>query len=244
MAGVTGPVYLPRWLPDGRIAYIESTSSDGSTSELRYVAAPPPPPPPPFVTAVGTGLDSRQPFTFTGMNIYNTNSDGWCANHMDGGVLETALSNIGLGGLHGGDHGVIQDMVLPAPRYAQYSGARDWTRFNRTLAAARAAGYHVIPTLGNQWGECGHKGATAGYKTPQWYEAGYTQLAPEDSVYATYLSYRDWVAKMVARYKDNPTIHRFAASERSRDEPVWPTPVHPSRSNSRRSATWRLTFPE
>ena len=40
------------------------------------------------------------------------------------------------------------------------NGPRDWTRFDRTIAAAKAAGYYVIPTLGNQWGECGHKGAT------------------------------------------------------------------------------------
>ena len=57
---------------------------------------PPPPPPDPFVTAVGTHLElDGQPFTFTGMNIYNANSDDWCANNMDNGLFEQALTDIG-----------------------------------------------------------------------------------------------------------------------------------------------------
>ena len=166
-----------------------------------------PPPPNPFVTAVGTQLElDGGPFTFTGMNIYNANSDDWCANNMDNGKLETALSDIGLGGVHGGDHGVIRAWFFQPLATVGLTGTRDWTRFDRTLAAAKATGYYVLPTLGNQWGECGHKGATSPYKTLDWYRTGYTQLQPEDSVYATYTSYRDWVAEVVARYKDDPTI--------------------------------------
>ncbi len=36
----TGYKFNPRWLPDGRIAYVHSTSEDGSTSEIR-IATPP-----------------------------------------------------------------------------------------------------------------------------------------------------------------------------------------------------------
>ena len=55
------------------------------------------------MSAVGTDLVLEgQPFTFTGMNIYNANSDDWCANNMDDGLFEQALSDIGLGGVHGG----------------------------------------------------------------------------------------------------------------------------------------------
>ena len=157
--------------------------------------------------AVGTHLElDGQPFTFTGMNIYNANSDDWCANNMDHGLFEQALSDIGLGGVHGGDHGVIRAWFFQPLATPDKTGPRDWTRFDRTIAAAKAAGYYVIPTLGNQWGECGHKGATAGYKTIDWYRTGYTQLQPEDAVYTTYASYRDWVAEVVARYKDEPAI--------------------------------------
>ncbi len=167
-----------------------------------------PPPPDPFVKAVGTHLELEgQPFTFTGMNIYNANSDDWCANNMDHGVFEQALTDIDLGGVHGGDHGVIRAWFFEPLATAGLTGNRDWTRFDRTIAAAKAAGYYVIPTLGNQWGECGHKGPTAPYKTLAWYQTGYAQLQPEDSVYgAGYLPYRDWVAQVVARYKDEPAI--------------------------------------
>src|SRR4029078_9565337 len=33
-------------------------------------------------------------------------------------------------------------------------GGRDWTAFDRTLAAARGRGQRVIATLGDQWGLC------------------------------------------------------------------------------------------
>lgn len=181
-----------------------------------------------FVTANSTRLElDEQPFTFTGMNIYNANSDDWCANNMDNGKLETALSEIGLGGIHGGDRGVIRAWFFQPLATLQFSGARDWTRFDRTLAAAKAAGYHVIPTLGNQWGECGHKGPTAGYKTPAWYQTGYTQLQPEDSVYATYSSYRDWVAEVVARYKDDPTVLAWQLLNEAETNPDWPNACPP-----------------
>ena len=85
---------------------------------------------------------------------------------------------------------------------ATTNGVRDWSAFDRTLAAARAHGYKVIATLIDQWGDCGAtNGLGYGYKTAAWYEGGYEQPDPSATV-----SYRDWVQEVVARYKDNPTI--------------------------------------
>ncbi len=195
------------------------------TAQVKPTPPPPPPPPPdPFVTAVGTHLElDGQPFTFTGMNIYNANSDDWCATNMDNGLFEQALSDIGLGGVHGGDHGVIRAWFFQPLATPDKTGPRDWTRFDRTIAAAHAAGYYVIPTLGNQWGECGHKGATAGYKTIDWYRGGYAELQPEDSVYTTYASYRDWIAEVVDRYKDDPTILAWQLLNEAETNPGYPS---------------------
>jgi hypothetical protein len=174
-----------------------------------------------FIAADGTHLElDGAPFTFTGINIYNANSDDWCASNMDNGIFEAALDEIGLGPR--GD-GVIRAWFFQPLATRQFTGARDWTRFDRTLAAAKAAGYHVIPTLGNQWGECGHKGPTAGYKFQGWYESGYRYLQPEDSVYATYRSYRSWVAEVVGRYRDDPTILAWQLLNEAETSPSWPS---------------------
>ena len=161
------------------------------------------------MTAVGTNLElSGQPFTFTGMNIYNANSDDWCANNMDGGKLETALADIGLGGVHGGDHGVIrawffEPLATTAARRDRATGLGSIARSRRP----RAAGYFVIPTLGNQWGECGHKGPTAPVQDAR---AGTRRATPSSSrrIRSTPTTTRtaDWVAEVVTRYKDDPTI--------------------------------------
>ena len=214
----------------GTIAALVATDSESPNPqtdvyEFRLAS---PPPPNPFVTANGTGLElDGQPFTFTGMNIYNANSDGWCANTMDGGLLETALDQIGLGGVHGGDHGVIRAWFFQ-PLGTNLDGTRDWARFDRTIAEAKARGYYVIPTLGNQWGECGHKGSIAHlsastYKYPSWYETGYMARQPEDAVYGPgYTGYRDWVAEVVARYRDEPAILAWQLLNEAETNPVWP----------------------
>lgn len=148
-----------------------------------------------FVTHSGTQLlINGQPYRPIGLNIYNANSNGWCWYQMNGSILDDSLSAIG------SDKNSMRAWFFQ--QLAATNGARDWTSFDHTLAAARAHGYRVIATLIDQWGNCGAtNGQGYGYKTPAWYQDGYKQGDPSAIV-----SYRDWVQEVVSRYKDDPTI--------------------------------------
>jgi Fibronectin type III domain/Cellulase (glycosyl hydrolase family 5)/WD40-like Beta Propeller Repeat len=153
-----------------------------------------------FVTRDGTRvlLDDR-PFPFTGINIYNANSDGWCGPEMrSGSRLDDALSSVGPG------KEVLRAWFFQPLAIDWGTGQRDWTAFDHTLAVADAHGMKVIPTLTDEFGECGTHVLNApenGIKLKQWYVDGYTQTQPGNLD-----SYRDWVAEVVDRYKDDPRI--------------------------------------
>jgi len=73
----------------------------------------------------------------------------------------------------------------------------DFARFDNIVAAANAHGIRLIVPLESQWGHC----TMSSYKWAEWYAGGYKRP------YGEYrLSYRDYVAKVVARYKDEPAI--------------------------------------
>lgn len=152
----------------------------------------------PFVTRSGTHLvlDGR-PFLFTGINVYNANSRDNCWYTLGtGGGLASSLTR-----LRGG-HAVIRAWFFQ--NEATTAGHRDWSAFDHTLAAARAAGVRVIPVLVNQWGQCeGWSSYTAGYKSESWYRSGYRRLPTSPGMSATY---RGWVRQVVTRYRNNPTI--------------------------------------
>ena len=87
---------------------------------------------------------------------------------------------------------------------ATRNGARDWTAFDHTLAVARSRGVKVVATLVNQWGQCeGWSSYADGYKGESWYASGYRTLPSSPGMPATY---REWVAEVVSRYNDDPTI--------------------------------------
>lgn len=156
-------------------------------------------------TAPTTGLVTRDgttllldgdPFRFTGLNIYNANSDGWCGGPLGSGPeLDRALTAIGPG------HEVIRSWFFQPLAIDRGTRQRDWTAFDHTLATAAAHGFKVVATLTDQWGECGTDTAGNGYKTADWYVDGYQQVQP-----GMLVSYRDWVAEVVARYAGDPRI--------------------------------------
>ena len=145
-----------------------------------------------FVTRSGTQLLLKgKPYRFTGLNIYNANSSGNCWYAMASGtMLDRSLTAIGSG------KEAFRAWFFQS--LATTGGQRDWSAFDHTLAVARAHGVKVIATLANQWADCE---PAAGYKSDAWYTGGYMQPDPGGTV-----SYRDWVAEVVTRYRNDPTI--------------------------------------
>ncbi len=154
--------------------------------------------PPGFVGRSGTDLElDGQPYRFSGINIYNANNLSGCWYAMgSGSTLDDSLSAIS----STGGPKVIRSWFFQA--LATAGGARDWSAIDNTLAVAAAHGTRVIATLGNQWSDCDGPGGGAGsYKDHAWYTGGYTEPDPGGTG-----SYRDWVAEIVDRYKNDPTI--------------------------------------
>jgi mannan endo-1,4-beta-mannosidase len=147
--------------------------------------------PPGFVTRTGTKLYLESAaYRFTGLNIYNANSTGSCWYAMSSGsTLDDSFAAIG--------SGKEATRAWFFQSLATSGGVRDWSGFDHTLAVASGRGVKVIVTLTNQWGDC----ELGGYKDETWYKDGYTQPDPSGTV-----SYRDYVAEIVARYKDDPAV--------------------------------------
>jgi mannan endo-1,4-beta-mannosidase len=151
-----------------------------------------------FVTRSGTQLMlNGSPYRFTGLNIYNANSVDNCWYTLGSGSgLDTSLEDIG----PGKEAFRAWFFQFEATR----NGGRDWSAFDHTLAVARRHGVKVIATLVNQWGECeGWSSYPEGYKGQSWYASGYRTQPSSPGMPATY---RQWVAEVVSRYRDDPTI--------------------------------------
>ena len=151
--------------------------------------------PPGFVTADGDDLElDGQPYRFTGINVYHANNTDLCWDPMSDAVFGASLDEIG------GER-VIRAWFFQS--LATDAGARDWTAFDRTMSFAASRGMKVIPTLGNQWSACDGANGGAGIdKNEAWYTTGYSATTqPGSSV-----PYRAWVAEVVARYADDPTV--------------------------------------
>jgi len=150
-------------------------------------------PVPAFVRRSGSQLllDGK-PYHFTGLNIYNVTNAGSCWYDF------SAIADIEKAMAATSAPVVIRSWFFQ--RLATTSGQRDWTSFDRTVALARAHGQRLIATLGNQWGDC--EAQPPVYKTEGWYRTGYRSRVDSDLP----ASYRDWVAEVVTRYRNDPTI--------------------------------------
>ena len=149
---------------------------------------------PGFVTRSGANLLlNGRPYRFAGLNIYNANNQGQCWCQLGTKVsLDQALTAIGPA------QNVFRSWFFQS--LATRNGRRDWSTFDATLAVARAHDERVIATLGNDLSDC--EGLGPARRDEAWYRSGYTSL--RDAGMAD--TYRAWVAEVVARYRNDPTI--------------------------------------
>jgi len=151
-----------------------------------------------FVQASGTALTlNGLPYRFKGLNIYNANSRGncWYSLGYNDTALGDALTAVG-DGQNVFRAWFFQDL-------ATTNGVRDWSAFDHTLAVAKAHNERVIVTLANQWGSCDSgAGNPSAYKTDAWYSSDYRSVISP----GTTVTYRDWVAEIARRYRNDPTI--------------------------------------
>jgi mannan endo-1,4-beta-mannosidase len=144
---------------------------------------------------IGLCLDGRA-YRFTGLNIYNANSrdNCWYPLGYNNGALDSALTAVGP------DQEAFrawfyQDLAVSG-------GVRDWAAFDHTIAVAKAHGVRIIATLADQWGSCDSGAGGSVFKGDGWYTSDYRSMVSPGSTE----TYRDWVAEIVLRYKNEPTI--------------------------------------
>ncbi len=137
-------------------------------------------------------VDGR-PWAFVGLNVYNANSRSTCWYPMGDGELTAAFQRSGATAMRAW---FFQPLITTS------ASEWDWAPFDETLATARRNGVRVIVTLGNQWGDC-DRGAPADV---EWYRDGYRTETTSPNGRAMPTTYRDYVAAVVARYRDDPTV--------------------------------------
>jgi endo-1,4-beta-mannosidase len=149
---------------------------------------------PGFVTRSGATLMlGGKPYRFVGLNIYNANNQGKCWYQLGTTAsLDQTLTAIGPA------QNAFRTWFFQS--LATRNGQRDWSTFDATLAVARAHDERVIATLGNDLSDC--EGPAPIQKNEAWYGSGYRSL--HDAGMAD--TYRAWVAEVVARYRNDPTI--------------------------------------
>jgi endo-1,4-beta-mannosidase len=148
-----------------------------------------------FVTSVGQKLFvSGKQFRSIGVNRYNLltrsvngNTVG-CANPFSEAEIDTMFSQLHSMGVTSIRFWLFQSFT---------NSGDDMSRFDYVLATATKYNIKVIPVLENHWKDCTENGD----KNSDWYTSGYK--AP----YGAYqLSLKEYIAKVVPKYKDNPTI--------------------------------------
>lgn len=83
-------------------------------------------------------------------------------------------------------------------RFATFNGVRNWEAFDRIIAEAKARNQRIVFTLTDHWGACESQG---GSRSDTWYSNDY-----KNSLRGDIATYRNYVAEVVTRYKNEPTI--------------------------------------
>lgn len=150
-----------------------------------------------FVTRSGTQLRlNNSNWRFTGYNLY------WLTSVPGSFICGAGTTDTQVRSYLDEMKSSSQVNVVRAWFYQSFVMNGDWTAFDRLLADAAARNIKVIPTLTDQWGYCEVQVAGQNnYHTLDWYNGGYKRAGDGYP-----LAYRDYVAKVAARYAGNPAI--------------------------------------
>jgi hypothetical protein len=149
-----------------------------------------------FVTHQSTQFAlNGSPFRFVGVNMYNAANDPSIGFNCYRGQMsdpETELNDWFRRASQEAGASVVR--VWAFQGYS--AGGTNWTAFDRLFRLANRWGLKVLPVFENQWADC----TPDGVKGNDWYAGGYKVA------HANSLSYRDYVGRMVGRYRDEPAV--------------------------------------
>lgn len=158
-------------------------------------------PPSGFVSAEGTELRlDGEAYRFLGFNVYGLANDETifaCGPSADNGryppeYLDTLFSTLSSDGVNALRFWAFQSFT---------NGGTDFSSFDRVIDYAKQYDVKLIPVLENHWEDCTEEDIEGEEKSSEWYAAGYRQP------YGNYaLSYRNYVERVITRYKDEPII--------------------------------------
>ena len=135
------------------------------------------------------------PFRFVGVNMYNAANDASIGFNCYRGQMsnpETELDDWFRRASQEAGASVIR--VWAFQGYT--AGGTNWTAFDRLFRLANRWGLKVLPVFDNEWADC----TQGGVKGSDWYAGGYKVA------HGSPLSYRDYVGRMVERYRDEPAV--------------------------------------
>lgn len=164
-------------------------------------------PPTEFVTTNGQDfyLENKQ-FRSVGVNRYNLlthNKRGGerigCANPFSEHELDSIFSNLESMGVTTVRFWIFQNFT---------QGGTDLDRLDYVISTAEKHNIKLIPVLENHWQDC----TDAKVKTTDWYASEYQRPY---GMYA--LSLKDYIGRIIPRYKDNPTIFAWEIINETRD---------------------------
>ena len=144
-------------------------------------------------------------YRFSGINMYNANSDGGMAvSSVTSSWPTTSTRSVRVtrSSIRAWFFQSLAAASATSP--GRSSGARDWTRMDRTLAIAAAHHVHIIATLTDHDGECS---SSVNHARPRPSINRYQWPDPEESSqYDHWVPYYDWTTEIVSRYANNDTI--------------------------------------
>jgi hypothetical protein len=171
------------------------------------------------VSRKGTSfLLNGQPFRFVGSNLYNAAVD--LSTYDCGFYVGKPEADVA-----GWFDRVKADQAAKVIRFWAFqkytNGGTNWTGLDRVMRLANQRGLKLLPVLENQWSDC----TEGGDKLDTWYADGYQRP------YGAYpLSYKEYVRRVVSRYKDDPAVFAWslmneAESQTAASVPA-PAPLH------------------